>query len=105
MIVVGDRTAWRSKLSITPRQLFIGMVRAGFCTAEEGVAAATAGTMPAAVEAAISVLSAEDQIAARITWARMQTVERLDPMVSLLAAAVGISAEDVDAFFEGCASI
>ena len=107
MIVVGDakREAMRAGMSITPRQLFIGMVQAGFCTAEEGVAAATSGTMPVVVESAIAVLSPEDQIAARITWARMQTVERLDPLAGLLATAVGITDAEVDAFFSECAGI
>jgi hypothetical protein len=100
-----DLSAIRAGMAITPRQLFIGMVQAGFCTAEEGIAAATTGAMPAVVEGAIAELSPEDQIAARITWARMQTVERLDPLVGLLAAAVGITDAEVDTFFEGCASI
>lgn len=97
--------ARRMNMTITPRQLFIGMVQAGFCTPEEGVAAATTGAMPEAVETAISGLSTDAQVAARITWARMQSVERLNPLVDLLGNAVGISAEQIDAFFEASASI
>jgi hypothetical protein len=96
----------RAQMVITSRQLFIGMVRAGWCTAAEGVAAATSGAIPAMVETAIATLPTEaEQVATRITWASMTRVERADPLVDVLAAAVGITEAEVDQFFTECSGI
>jgi len=95
----------RAAMSISPRQMILGMLANGWITAEEAVASATAGTMPAAVAAIVALMQAPDQVTARVTWARMTVVLRNDPMVSLLATAQGISDEDVDAFFAACATL
>lgn len=99
--------AARAAMAITPRQLFIALASPpwSFITAEEAVAAATVGAMPAAVEAAIAGASPGEQMAARVTWARMQTVERLDPLVAALATIEGATAEEIDAFFAFAAAI
>ena len=93
MKIVADPTARlaarRAEMRLTARQLFIGLERAGFITEEEAIEAARTGALPAAVEAAIAMLPAEEQTAARITWARMTLVERTNPMVALLGAAAG----------------
>lgn len=90
---------------ISRRQLLIGLAAQGWITAEEAVAAAAGGVMPAAVEAAVAALTPAEQTAARITWAAMSGAYRLDPLVELLAAAQGVTAEEVDAFFTACAQI
>jgi hypothetical protein len=95
----------RAEMQLTPRQLFIGLAAAGLVTDDEAIASAALGTLPAAVEAVVAGLSPAEQTAARITWARMGVVERTDPLVALLAAQAGKTAEDVDAFFETFAAI
>jgi hypothetical protein len=89
----------RAKMSLTPRQMIIGLYFTRMATPEECIAAATTGTMPASVAAAISALPEQDQVIAKITWGRMTQVDRTNPLVSLLAAAVGMTDEQVDAFF------
>jgi hypothetical protein len=84
---------------ISPRQLLIGLAAKGWITPEEALAAATAGTPPAVIEGVFASLPADQQLAARITWARMTTVLRTDALVPLLAATKGQSEADVDAFF------
>ena len=84
---------------ISPRQLLIGLADKGWITPDEALAAATAGTPPAAVEGVFKALPTEQQLPARITWARMTTVLRTDPLVPLLAAAKGQDADAVDDFF------
>ena len=101
---VAPVNTWPS-MQITPRQLFIGLARAGLITGAEAVAAATQGAMPATVDAAVSTLPAEAQVEARITWARMSVVMRSDPLVDLLAAAQGLTSAQVDAFFVSCSEI
>ncbi|TPE47219.1 hypothetical protein FJM51_20405 [Amaricoccus solimangrovi] len=97
--------ARRAEMRLTPPQLFIGLARAGVVTADEAVAAACSGAIPAAIEAVIARLPDEAQVAARITWARMSVIERADPLVDLLAAAAGKSPAEIDAFFEASSQI
>jgi hypothetical protein len=67
--------------TITPKQLEIGLLRAGKLDA---------------LLAIVEQLSREDQI----TYNKMQDVERNNPLTIQLAAALGMtSAEDLDAFF------
>lgn len=100
-----DLAARRAGMSMSPRQLILGLHAHGFITGEEAVAAATAGAMPAAVATVVATLPADAQIAARVTWARMTVVLRTDPLVDLLAASQGLTAAEVDAFFAACAAL
>lgn len=92
--------AWRASATMSPRQLFIGLLAEGFITEAEAIDAARTGAVPAAVEAVIATLGATDQAAARITWARMGVVERTDPLVGMLALAAGQTDAQIDAFFK-----
>lgn len=98
---VVDPDAHRRSMEISPRQLFIALASEpwSYITPEEAIAAATAGTMPAAVEAAMAGFDAAAQLAARVTWARMQVVLRLDPLVTALGASQGASDAELDDFF------
>lgn len=92
----------RAAISITPRQLFIALASPpwNFITAEEAVAAAATGALPANVETAIASLDPASELAARVTWARMQEVRRTDPLVALLATTQpNLTDELLDQFF------
>lgn len=92
----------RAAMWITPRQLFIALASPpwNFISTAEAVAAAATGAMPANVEAAIASLDQHSQLAARVTWARMQEVRRTDPLVTLLAGTQpGLTDEILDQFF------
>jgi hypothetical protein len=54
-----------------------------------------------AVESAIAVGNREDQI----TWAKSQTVERSDPLVTNMAAALNLSSADLDNLFTLAATL
>lgn len=101
----GELAAKRARMSLTPRQLFIGMAAAGFVTQEEAVDAARTGAIPALVEAAVASLPPLEQTAARVTWARMTQVVRNDPLVALMGSAAGQTPEQIDAFFEAFATV
>lgn len=97
--------AARVGMSISPRQLFIALAARGLITETEAVAAATVGAMPAAIEAAIAGLEPIERMAARVTWARMQTVQRLDPLVGTVGASQGLSPAQIDDIFAFAATI
>lgn len=93
----------RQETAITARQFFIALASPpwSYITPDEAIAAATHGTMPAAVEAAIAGFDPAAQIAARVTWARPDAgrVARLDPLVTALGVSQGASDAELDDFF------
>lgn len=90
---------------ISRRQLLIALAAAGFISAEEALAAAQTGAVPAAIGAIFGLLPAEQALAARITWATMTEVYREDPLIGAIVAAGVASAEQVDELFCAAASV
>lgn len=84
---------------ITPRQMILALLKIGLISADEALAAAQTGAVPAAIEAMFASLPSDDAIAARITWAKMTTVERTHPLVQQLGALLEKSQAEMDAFF------
>ena len=90
---------------ISRRQLLIALAAAGFISAEEALAAAQTGAVPAAIGGIFDLLPAEQALAARITWATMTEVYRGDPLIGAIVAAGVATAEQVDECFgwrRGC---
>lgn len=90
---------------LTRRQVFIALHRLGLITAAEAVAAAATGTVPAALEPAFAALPEPDQTDARVTFAAFQMAYRLDPMTAMIAAASGVTAEQIDTIWTGFAAV
>lgn len=90
---------------ISPAQLFLQLNALGFITTQEALDAATAGKVPAAIDAIFSTLPANEALAARVRWARMTTCLRSDPLVAGLALANNLSEEDIDQFFIDAAKL
>ncbi len=90
---------------ISRRQLLIALAAAGFISAEEALAAAQNGAVPAAIARIFDRLPAEQAIAARITWATMTEVYREDPLIGALVAAGVATSEQVDALFRVAAGV
>lgn len=86
---------------LTRRQLFIALHRLGLITAEEAVAAAATGAVPAALEPTFATLPEPDQTDARVTFAAFQMAYRLDPLTAMIAAAAGKTEEELDAIWTG----
>ncbi len=87
------------------RQLLIALAAAGFISAEEALAAAQTGAVPAATARIFDRLPAEQALAARITWATMTEVYRGDPLIGALVAAGVATSEQVDAVFRVAAGV
>ncbi len=90
---------------LTRRQLFIALHRLGLITAEEAVAAAATGAVPAALEPTFAALPEPDQTDARVTFAAFQLAYRLDPMTAMIAAVAGMTDEEIDAIWTGFANV
>lgn len=91
--------------SITRRQLLLGLVGAGLITEAEALAAATAGAVPAAIDAIFAQLPPAEALAARVTWATMTVAERDNPLVLAIIAAGLADAGQVDALFTTAATL
>lgn len=89
---------------ITTRQFFLQATRDGLITSAEALAATSgAKTMPTTIATVIGSLSADDQIAARITWNTMTRISRDEPLVVLAAAAFGLDDSEIEVFFRSAA--
>lgn len=71
----------------------------GIFTADEALAAARTGAVPAAIEAVFNTLPADQAFGARLAWAAMVEVDRASPLLAAVAAARGMSSSDMDDFF------
>lgn len=90
---------------LTRRQVFIALHRLGLITAAEAVAAATTGTVPAALEPVFAALPEPEQTDARVTFAAFQMAYRLDPMTAMIAAVAGMTDEQIDGIWTAFASV
>lgn len=101
MIIDGTAklAARRAGMTLSPRQLLIGLHAEGWITEAEATAWATSTALPASVEALIGGLPEAQRVAARITCLKMGVVERADPFVSALATIEGKTAAEIDTFF------
>ena len=90
---------------LTRRQVLIALHRLGLFSAEEAIAAAATGVVPAALEPTFAALPEPDQTDARVTFAAFQMAYRLDPMTAMIARAAGLSEDDIDAIWTGFASV
>ena len=89
--LAGEMTARRAKLVVTMRQARRALLAAGLLDQ---------------VDAAIAAIAdATERRQAEIDWEYATTVERLRPWVQTLGAALGLSAEDLDALFEQAATL
>lgn len=91
--------------SITRRQLLLALAGAGLISAEEALAAAMTGAVPAAIDAVFAQLPAAEALGARITWATMSVAERDHPLIGALIAAGLATADQVDALFTAAAQL
>lgn len=100
-----DLAGMRAGMTLTRRQVIIGMVSEGLISETEGIALAATGAAPAAVDAMIATMPADQQAAARITLAAFTVAYRLDPMTALFQQAGGMTDEQMDAFFTAYAAV
>lgn len=101
---VPDPDADRQFMNLSFAQLMIGLVTEQWITEAEGSLWLT-GALPPQVQSTIAMLPAENQFAATAKASRPSVVERMDPLVQMMALAQGRSPEEVDDFFRKYASV
>lgn len=84
---------------ISRRQMILGLLKEGFITSQEAVAAAQVGAIPAAVQTAFNNLTPADQVTATIAWASANVIRLNDPFVKLVISAQGITDEQINQYF------
>jgi len=92
-------------IAISRRQLLLALYGEKLITAEEAIAAAKTGEVPAAIDAAFAQLPPDQALAARVTWASMTEVRRDHPLIEAVIAAGLATAEQVDALFRTAATL
>ena len=85
--------------NLTFAQLLFGLVTEGWLTEAEGTAWLVDRTLPAAVEALISTLPANQQLLARARALQPTEVLFSDPMVQAMGAAQGKTVAEMETFF------
>jgi len=104
LIRIGQ-TGMRATMTLSRRQLLIGMVSERLISRAEAMA--PPHTPPAAIEVMFSRLPEPQQTAARITWATFSEARRLDPLVPMIAKVAPVAMDDaaIDQFFTTYATL
>lgn len=106
--VVPEPTPEEIRAALPPlsrRQVFIALHRLGLITAEEAVAAAATGAVPAALEPVFAGLPEPEATDARVTFASFQVAYRLDPLTTMIATAGGLDDDAIDAIWTGFGAV
>lgn len=90
--------------AVSHAQIIAALILSQIITEAEGVAWIT-GTLPAAVEAMIAALPADQRVIARLRAIRPSSVVPTDPLVAALAAAQGHDTADLIVLFETAAAL
>jgi hypothetical protein len=90
---------WRANAVLSKAEFLIRVKDAGILTKGDAKAAAR-GEWPASMQSALSRMTDKEAEDAEITWAAASTVERKNPMIYFVQAAVGLSDEQVDNLFK-----
>jgi hypothetical protein len=97
--------ARRRAMTLTRRQLLLGLVDRGFFTGAQALAAAQSGTMPPTLEATVAALPNARELEVRISWATAASFTREDSVITALAAAWSKSDRQIDSFFTAYAAV
>jgi len=90
--------AWRASAEMSLADFCMALVFAGILSTADAITAAK-GDVPPSFEPVIAAMSTEQQVAVRIRWAAMSSVERLNPLILAVAAGAGIPAVVLDQVF------
>lgn len=106
--IVPEPTPEEIRAALPPlarRQVFIALHRLGLISAEEAVAAAATGAVPAALEPVFAGLPEPEATDARVTFGAFQVAYRLDPLTTMIASAGGLDDAAIDAIWTGFAAV
>lgn len=87
-----------SGLTLTVRQFFIMLANSGYITPEEAITTAQTGIIPANIVVTAS-LPPKQALDIQITWAKMTTVARNEPLIAVMAKSLNLTKQEMDQFF------
>lgn len=92
---------------LTRRQLLLGLMLDGFITADEALAAAQTGAVPAAIQATFDakITDVIDRARAVVTWATARDILRTDPLTKMLQDSKGLTDAQLDALWTKWAAL
>lgn len=93
-----DLAMRRAGASLSRSEFCLGLVDLGILTIAEGIAAAR-GDLPDPLAGMLEGFSAGQAAQTAIAWAALGRVDRLDPIVLMIAGQVGLSAGQLDQLF------
>ncbi|MGN7870962.1 hypothetical protein [Paracoccus sp. 22332] len=93
-----ELAAWRASASMTRANLVIAAVTAGIIPASDAAPAAR-GEITPSIQALIDQLPPEQQLEAVVRWAASTVIDRTNPILTALAASMGLTDEDLDQLF------
>ncbi len=89
---------------ISRRQFFQQAAVSGIITEIEALAAVTTGALPAVISAFIGTLPDDEQFGAKMLFA-VNEFNRASPMANAFGSTLGLTPEQVDAFFTAAAQL
>lgn len=92
------RALWRETAQLLRRDFVLALVAGGILPSAEAVAAAR-GEWPATFDAFLANLDGQQQLEIQVEWASASQINRGHPMIDLLAAEAGLTAEQADTLF------
>lgn len=89
--------------AISDRQFFQQLAVAGIISHAEALAAVKTGEIPAALASIVDALPDADRFAAEMLLSGAVTFERHHPLTEAVGEARGLTADEIDAFFQAAA--
>lgn len=90
--------------AVSRRQFFQQAAVNGIISEGEALAAVTTGTLPAPISAFINALPAEQRFGAQMLFS-VNEFQRSSPMANAFGQAIGMTSEQIDAFFTAAAQL
>ncbi|KAA0689866.1 hypothetical protein DTW90_30710 [Neorhizobium sp. P12A] len=91
--------------SITDRQFFQQLAAQSLITQTEAIAAVATGTIPAAMQALVNQLPADQQFDAQMKISGAREFLRSDPLVAAFGQMEGMTSADIDALWVAAAAL
>jgi hypothetical protein len=99
-----ELAAERANMRLSFAQLIIGLVAEAWISEADGEGWLQ-GILPSTVISTLNLLPEEQRFAAKVKAARPSYIDRMDPLVEMMALAQGHAAPEVDTFFRTYAAV
>jgi len=97
-----DLATLRDRMTVTRKQMMQALASEpwNFITRPEALASLATGAVPATLATLLAGMDDDAAFDVQMTWVSFAEAHRTDPLVAALAAHVGMTDDQIDAFFE-----